>query len=82
MDLNELYRAIPKGRELSLSHNEHGIQFRVVDRSTNKVVSHMIPGPELLRAGAVIEKIFFDHLRTMNATIDRQLISPSTKGAR
>jgi hypothetical protein len=75
MDLQEIFRAIPRGRELRLSHNEHGIQLRVDDRSTDQLasISRMISGMDLIRAGAVIEKVFFEHLRTMNVAIDRKL---------
>jgi hypothetical protein len=79
MDLNELYRAIPRSRELCLSHNADGIHFKLVDRSRVKVVQiqKMIPGEELLRAGAAIEHVFFDRLRTMNAVLDRDLTNRS-----
>jgi hypothetical protein len=84
MDLNEIFRAIPRGRELRLSHNEHGIQLRIVDNSTGKMaaITKLIPGEDLLRAGRLIEKVFFYQLGGMNAALDRKLTSPSTKGAR
>jgi hypothetical protein len=75
MNLNELYRAIPEGRELSLSRNFDGILFRIVDKSRNKIIqaSRMIGGIDLLRAGADVEKIFFSRLRDMNAAIDKEI---------
>jgi hypothetical protein len=74
--LNELYRAIPEKRELCLSRTSEGIFFRIVDFSAGSrtaQVQEMIPGEKLLRAGADIEKVFFDRLRTMNAKLDRKL---------
>ena len=56
MNLNELYRAIPEDRELCLARNKNGIFFRIADHTTSKVVQvqEMIPGEDLLRAGADI----------------------------
>jgi len=82
MDLQELYRAIPKDRQLCLSHDERGIIFRIVDRSTvgRAKVGQMISGTELLRAGLSVEQLFFDRLRTMNATLDRMLLTGEYDG--
>ena len=80
MNLNELYRAIPEDRELCLARNKNGIFFRIADHTTSKVVQvqEMIPGEDLLRAGADIENVYFDRLRTINRHIDNRLKNQQT----
>ena len=82
MDLNELYRAIPKDRDLRLSHSAHGIHFCIEDISTKKVISvqQMILGEELIRHGADVEKLFFRLLRDMNAAVDKELNKEARNG--
>jgi len=76
MNLNELFRAIPEKRELSLSRKSDGIYFRLADHTTTSrfaQIQEMIPGEKLLSAGVDIDKVFLDRLRTMNAKLDRKL---------